>query len=77
MDGATPSSRRRSDGHGGTKSRNKKRKQSTDIIEEMLERSESARFDKSRGGKGERSPWTSLQLVLSLQDRNIDIAKYV
>lgn len=74
MDSAVSSSRRRSDSHGGTKSRSKKRKQrSADVVEEVREISKSARID--CGGEEEHSPWKNLQLVLSLQDKNVDIMK--
>lgn len=75
MDTAVPSSRRRS---GGAKSHSKKRKQrSTDVIEEVREISKSARFDELGGREEERSPWKNLQLILLLQDKNVDILKYV
>ncbi|KAH6820286.1 hypothetical protein C2S53_014024 [Perilla frutescens var. hirtella] len=78
MDVAIPSARGRRGGHGGAKSHNKKRKhRSLDIIEEVREHSKSARFDESGGGKEERSPWNNLQLVLSLQDKNVDILKNI
>ncbi|XP_047940534.1 uncharacterized protein LOC125187916 isoform X2 [Salvia hispanica] len=78
MDSDVPSSRRSSCSHGGAKSHTKKRKlRSADIVEQVPEISKSARFDESLGGVEEHLPWKNLQLILSLQDKNVDIRKNI
>lgn len=82
MDAAIPPFRPQSFGCGDPwpepRPPNKKRKQrSTDIIEEVQEYSKSARFDQPARGSEEGSSWKNLQLILSLQDKNTDLLKYV
>ncbi|KAL1554357.1 hypothetical protein AAHA92_14924 [Salvia divinorum] len=79
MDSAVPSSRRSScHGHEGAKSHTKKRKlRSADVVAQVPEISKSARFDESVGGEEVRSPWKNLQLILSLQDKNVDTRKNI
>ncbi|KAK6159539.1 hypothetical protein DH2020_006853 [Rehmannia glutinosa] len=59
-------------------SRNKKRKQrSADINEEVREYSKVPRFDKLGTESEEDLSWKNLQLILSLQDKNISLLKKV
>lgn len=77
--GAPPSRRLKSGGEETSPLEKKRKHRSVDTDEKVREDKKSTRMCQSdRESESEVGlPWNNLQLILSLQDKNIDLLKYV